>query len=121
MKLTTHLFVPVLACATRLAEAAKAHVYTYDPASTTTTPGHSGKDLSPVTARLVLAQRAGVEDYHHTDLLRQEVIEAINDFGKRTPLFATRNAGRNNAFMLLEGVAESIRMLRTPNWKRWNR
>ena len=52
-----------------------------------------------------------MEDYHKTDLLRQEVIEAINDFGKRTPLFARSDAGRNNAFILLEGVTESIRMI----------
>ncbi|USW54279.1 hypothetical protein Slin15195_G075980 [Septoria linicola] len=109
MKLTTQYILPALACATRIAEAAKAHVYTYDPRSSTTAARqHSGNDLSPVTARLVLAQRAGVEDYHQSDLLRQEVIAAINDFGRRTPLFAGEDAGKNNAFILLEGVTESI-------------
>ncbi|PPJ58488.1 hypothetical protein CBER1_05589 [Cercospora berteroae] len=107
MKSTTHLLLPVLACAARIAEAATAHVYTYDPHASAAR-GQSGRDLSPVAARLVLAQRAGVEDYHQSDLLRQEAIEAINDYGKQTPLFAKEEDRRNNAFILLEGVTDSI-------------
>ncbi|KAF2218020.1 hypothetical protein CERZMDRAFT_119593 [Cercospora zeae-maydis SCOH1-5] len=106
MKTTTSILLPVLACAARVAEAATAHVYTYDPHASAAR-GQSGKDLSPVAARLVLAQRAGVEDYHQLDLMRQEAIEAINDYGKQTPLFAKED-GRNNAFILLEGVTDSI-------------
>ena len=109
MKSTAHFLLPVLACAARIAEAATAHVYTYDPHASAAR-GQSGRDLSPVAARLVLAQRAGVEDYHHSDLLRQEAIEAINDYGKQTPLFAKEEDRRNNAFILLEGVTDSIRM-----------
>ncbi|KAM3419720.1 putative endoplasmic reticulum membrane protein [Cercospora zeina] len=110
MKTTTSLLLHVLACAARIAEAATAHVYTYDPQASAAR-GQSGKDLSPVAARLVLAQRVGVEDYHQLDLMRQEAVEAINDYGKQTPLFAKED-GRNNAFILLEGVTESIPFFR---------
>ena len=68
--------------------AAAVLVFTFDPE--TPYPPEESKEsrtLSPVEARLVLAQRTGVEDYHVADLLSGGAIEAINSFGIQTPLF----------------------------------
>ncbi|KAK4952400.1 hypothetical protein LTR10_009206 [Elasticomyces elasticus] len=48
--------------------------------------------LSPSEARLVLAQRAGVLDYHTADLNSRGSVEAINEFGRRTELFGGKES-----------------------------
>nr|OQO17794.1 hypothetical protein B0A51_15680 [Rachicladosporium sp. CCFEE 5018] len=55
--------------------------------------------LSPATSRLVLAQRAGVEDFHIDRALNTDEIDAINTFGGRTPLLGSGEPLRN-AFLL---------------------
>ncbi|RMZ00516.1 hypothetical protein D0862_06693 [Hortaea werneckii] len=61
--------------------------------------------LSPVSARLVLAQRAGVEDYHASDLEKEGVLDAINEYGVTTPMFTEKRGKRLQMFVLLEGIA----------------
>lgn len=75
-------------------------VYISDPE---VRPHHNARQqsLSPVAARLVLAQRAGVEAYHASDLSRQEVISGINEFGTWTPLFEEVHP-TENVFYLVE-------------------
>lgn len=89
----------LLACAARVTIAATAHVLTLSPQADTITQPATG--LSPSTARLVLAQRAGVEDYHTADGLNDDAIESINAFGSRTSLFENKSE-RAPAFFLLE-------------------
>ncbi|KAI6806471.1 hypothetical protein KC332_g13721 [Hortaea werneckii] len=65
--------------------------------------------LSPVSARLVLAQRAGVEDYHAADLESEGVLDAINEYGVKTPMFADGKDERRrklNMMVLVEEAAE---------------
>ncbi|KAI7369845.1 hypothetical protein KC354_g1632 [Hortaea werneckii] len=65
--------------------------------------------LSPVSARLVLAQRAGVEDYHAADLESEDVLDAINEYGVKTPMFADGKDERRrklNMMVLVEEAAE---------------
>ncbi|KAI6878562.1 hypothetical protein KC360_g7949 [Hortaea werneckii] len=65
--------------------------------------------LSPVAARLVLAQRAGVEDYHAADLESEGVLDAINEYGVKTPMFADGKDERRrklNMMLLVEEAAE---------------
>ncbi|KAI7082771.1 hypothetical protein KC356_g8097 [Hortaea werneckii] len=65
--------------------------------------------LSPVAARLVLAQRAGVEDYHAADLESEGVLDAINEYGVKTPMFADGKDERRrklNMMVLVEEAAE---------------
>jgi hypothetical protein len=51
-----------------------------------------------------MAQRIGVEDFHSADLQRDDVIEAINDYGLQTPMFSAKAAGcEKKAFLLYEG------------------
>lgn len=106
MKLTHSIILPALCWTARLASAASAHIYFHDPQSQPRTEPQS-RSLEPVAARLVLAQRAGVEGYHSSDLLRAEVIDAINDYGVRTPLFAAADSSVKKAFILLEGESEA--------------
>lgn len=102
MKLSQSVILPALCWTAPLAAAATAHVYIHDPQSQPASETTS-RSLEPVPARLVLAQRAGVEDYHNADLSREEVIEAINEYGVRTPLFAIADKSTRKAFLMLEG------------------
>ena len=97
MKLNSSIAV---AAAAQLASASTSasQVYTYDPQWQPATSGA----LSPLEARLVLAQRAGVEDYHEADLLKDGVLEAMNVYGERRPLFDSAEAKAKRAFVLLE-------------------
>ena len=103
MKLSLPTILPALCWSASLASAASASFYTYDPHSRS----HAqSRTLSPVAARLVLAQRAGVEEYHSADLDREEVIDAINDFGVRTSLFEEETHKRST-FIYLDGVKDT--------------
>ncbi|EME43897.1 hypothetical protein DOTSEDRAFT_71638 [Dothistroma septosporum NZE10] len=102
MKINISTIIPALCCTAQLVAASSAHVYIHDPHSQ---PSTESRTLEPVAARLVLAQRAGVEDYHDADLLRQEVVKAINDYGLRTHLFEADSTVKR-AMFLLEGESD---------------
>lgn len=90
----------------QLAAAATGNVYTYDPSASTSQRTES-QSLSPVTARLVLAQRAGVEDFHIEKTLSEEEIAAINDFGSKKPLFGQKDRIRKAFILSLNKDVES--------------
>jgi hypothetical protein len=96
--------VSALSCFTHIAAASIGYVYTHDPSIFTSQHAET-RTLSPVTARLVLAQRAGVEDYHIENALSKEEIEAINDFGTRTPLFGQDESIRKAFILCLDDLA----------------
>ncbi|KAF7192649.1 putative endoplasmic reticulum membrane protein [Pseudocercospora fuligena] len=103
MKLTTTGIISALCWSARIASASTAHILTYDPQSQPRHDPHS-RTLSPVPARLLLAQRAGVEDYHRADIARDEVIDAINDYGVRDHMFTEQRDGSRRALILVEGA-----------------
>ncbi|TKA83889.1 hypothetical protein B0A55_00102 [Friedmanniomyces simplex] len=87
MKLASSLILPALSWSVRLASASsEGRVYICDGQPAAATAPRS-RTLSPTEARLVIAQRAGVEDYHNADLKDGGALEAINEFGRRTSLF----------------------------------
>ena len=91
-----------------LASAAAGHVYILDAARPQLQHSGEARSLKPVPARLVLAQRAGVEDYHSADLGDESVREAINEFGVRTTMFEEKDGGRRQrAMILVEGVEDA--------------
>lgn len=105
MRLTPSLLVPALCWQLASASSPSADVYLFDP----NRPQEPRPDrtLSPITARLVLAQRAGVEDFHSADLYDKDVIQAINDYGVRTPLFSQQPGdkdGLRTALILVDGL-----------------
>ncbi|EMC95248.1 hypothetical protein BAUCODRAFT_123711 [Baudoinia panamericana UAMH 10762] len=104
--LAASALVAVLCWSVRLAGAATGHVYVYDGAEAERQQATASRSLSPVQARLVLAQRAGVEDYHSADLREDGVLRAINDFGRRRSLFAEQELSRK-ALLLVEGVRDA--------------
>lgn len=104
MKLTPTAALAALCWTARLASAATGYVYMSD-ASHTPQGESKLRALNLTPARLVLAQRAGVEDYHSADLESAEVIEAINAFGVRTPLFGEQDK-RPKAMVLVEGAPD---------------
>lgn len=109
MKLITAALLSALSCYTELAAAATGHVLTLNP-SHDQTPSDS-RALSPETARLVIAQRAGVEDYHVEKTLSEEEIKAINDYGLQSHMLSADKDAAKRVFILAfvdEAVAESM-------------
>lgn len=104
MKLTIPGVVGALCWSYRLA-AANTHVYTIDRPSALSEGRLLKSELSPEIARVVLAQRARVEDYHDADLKKADVVKAINGYGSRDGLFGERK--KNTQFILLEGQDET--------------
>lgn len=102
MKVTTSALLSGLCWSTQFASAATANFYTYDPQPS---PRRHPRSLAPVAARLVLAQRTGVEDFHRAEINQEHVIAAINDYGVRTPLFA-EEASLKKAVIMLEEDGE---------------
>lgn len=72
-----------------IASASDPRIFTHDP---TPLPGPDSpsQPLHPIDARLVLAQRAGVEDYHTKDLFTTERLHTVNEYGSREGLFPDR-------------------------------
>ena len=111
MKATLSILISALCWSVRLAATeATSHIYTYDPHSEQ--PNARSRTLSPIAARLVLAQRAGVEEFHSAGLLQEEVLDAINDFGIRTPLFSMGEEKAERAFIILTQSTEEIPSLK---------
>ena len=96
MKLITAALLSALSCYTELAAAATGRVITLDPSlSSHEHSSTTQKDtLSPETARLVIAQRAGLEDYHVYKALSEEEINAINAHGLQTSRLSKDNTER---------------------------
>jgi len=86
--------------------ATAARVFTYDPHSPAR-PDTSLRSLNPVAARVVLAQRVHVEEFHSSDLDRQDVIDAINEYGVKTPLFGKESGRTRKALLMVENAAAS--------------
>ncbi|KAK5134384.1 hypothetical protein LTR08_006564 [Meristemomyces frigidus] len=108
MKLTPSAGLAALCWTARLASAATGHVYILDPARPQSHPSGEARRLHPVAARVVLAQRAGVEDYHSADLGDDSVRDAVNEFGVRTAMFGAGDGGmRQRAMVLVEGVEDA--------------
>lgn len=109
MQLTLSAVVAALCWSYRLAAASNSHVYIVDePAALREGQAKNG-ELSPEVARLVLAQRSGVEDYHGADLEDDKVLRALNDHGAREGLFGGRKG--ENVLILVEGVADDCENL----------
>lgn len=95
MKLITATLLSALSCYTELAAAATGRVITLDPSLSSHEHSSTQQDtLSPETARLVIAQRAGLEDYHVGKALDEEEINAINAHGLQTSRLSKDNTER---------------------------
>lgn len=111
MKLITATLLSALSCYTELAAAATGHVLTLDPSLSShkqsSTKQHT---LDPEIARLVIAQRGGLEDYHVEKALSEEEINALNAYGLQTPMVSADKDDSKRVFILAfvdESDAES--------------
>ncbi|GAB7363859.1 hypothetical protein MBLNU230_g4423t1 [Neophaeotheca triangularis] len=105
-------YLPALACATRLAAAATGAVYTYNPqADGPATP--EPRSLSPEVARLVMAQRLGLEDFHSPEELDEQSISALNDYGRPSHLFG-QGEGLKTAIIILESSEDDVLSAKFP-------
>ena len=104
MKLITATLLSALSCYTELAAAATGRVITLDPSLSSHDHASTQRDtLSPETARLVIAQRAGLEDYHVDKALSENEINAINAHGLQTSRLSKDN---NERVLILAFVDE---------------
>lgn len=95
MNLITATLLSALSCYTELAAAATGRVITLDPSLSSHEHSSTQQDtLSPETARLVIAQRAGLEDYHVDKALNEKEINAINAHGLQTSRLSKDNTER---------------------------
>lgn len=104
MKLTLCALVAALCWSYRLAAASNSHVYTIDTPAALLEGRLLKTELSPEVARLVVAQRTGVEDYHGADLENDDVLRAINGYAARGGLFGQRKV--EDVLLLVEGTDE---------------
>ena len=114
MKLITATLLSALSCYTELAAAATGHVLTLNPSpSSQDQPANERRTLSPENARLVIAQRAGVEDYHVEKALSEEEIEAINNYGLQTHMLSADKEDARTFILAFveESAAEGMLML----------
>lgn len=91
------LLVPALAC---LAQADSGKLYIYDGHLQSTS---AESNVSPETARLILASRLGLDDFHELGNVNQDTIEAINHLSADQHLFAASREA-SVAVLLGEGV-----------------
>lgn len=113
MKLSGGFFLSAL-CSGTAAASAPARVFVYDPldASANTAAASSLSSpptVSPETARLILAQRLGVSQYHSLDRVDDELLQYLNAFGGKTELLGTSNEHEHTDAQLLvwvEGVED---------------
>lgn len=102
MQLTFSALVAALCWSYRLAAASNSHIYTIDQPRALLEGRSLNAKLSPELGRIVLAQRAGVEDYHEVDLDDDAVLSAINNHAAREGLFGESPV--QNVLILVEGV-----------------
>jgi hypothetical protein len=96
MKLITAALLSAVSCYTELAAAATGHVLTLEPSLSSHEQSNTQQHttLSPETARLVIAQRAGLEDYHVEKALSEEEINAINAHGHQASMLSKDDSKR---------------------------
>lgn len=97
MRLSLPLLVPALAC---LAQADSGKLYIYDGHLQSTS---AESNVSPETARLILASRLGLDEFHELGNVKQDTIEAINHLSADQHLFAASREA-SVAVLLGEGV-----------------
>ena len=100
MRLVQSILLPALCCVSQAAASAAGNVYIYDGPKRHISDER--RTLSPTAARVVLAQRAGVEEYHSADLRHGESMQAINDFGSRSQMLGLGDEERQQFIFLVE-------------------
>lgn len=107
MQLTLSAAIAALCWSFRLAAASSSNVYIIDDGVQLREGRTTKGELSPELARLVLAQRAGVEDYHGADLEDDKVVQTLNRWGAGDGLFGHEKV--KNVLMLVEGVTDDCK------------
>jgi hypothetical protein len=103
MRWLSHFILPVLCWRLAGAHEDGARLYIHNPDQSQEPRGE--RPLSPTTARLVMAQRMGVVEFHSADLRNSEdVLGPLNEYGIRTPMFAQQRQGEaKRALLYVEG------------------
>ena len=97
----------VCACSTLQVYAvasSKAYGYTFDP---DLLPYQDVPSISPLTARLLLAQRLGLSQYHDLGNPSEDVIKILNDFGAtrdQTPFLGDQRKVSERLLIFVENV-----------------
>lgn len=105
MRLINSIILPAICCASQAVASAAGTVYIYEAQRRDISDER--RTLSPTAARMVLAQRAGVEEFHSADLQHGDAIQAINDFGAKSQLFGQGEKERQQYIFLVEVADEN--------------
>lgn len=107
MKLSGGVFLASLTSHAAATAAAVGHVFVFDPVAHFRPPAQA-PSLSPEAARLILAHRLGVSQYHSIeDADDEELINHLNIYGWRQELFAsdrTQDVSYGHTLVWIEGV-----------------
>jgi hypothetical protein len=108
MKLSGGVLLTSIASHAAVAAASNGHVFIYDPVRNAAAPDQA-PSLSPDTARLILAQRLGVSQYHSIGDTAgdDEIIPHLNAYGGIQELFTddhTQDKSFAHALVWVEGV-----------------
>jgi hypothetical protein len=90
-----------LGCAATASAAGNVFIYEHGRAQRRD-DSYEARTISPVEARMVLAQRAGVEQYHSSGLQQDGAIEAMNDYGSKSDLFDKEGSQPQQAVFLVD-------------------
>ena len=99
----------LLATLTTVASASDALVYTFDrtPPSQRSTP----PSISPESARLFLAHRLGLSQFHNLEDADEDTLRLLNDYGgSQAPLFEAGDKHIRRLLVIVEGLDDPASM-----------
>lgn len=104
MKLSGGLFLSAL-CSCVAATSKPGRVFVYDPIHPASTSSQSQPAaVSPETARLILAQRLGVSQYHTIEGVDSDLIRHLNAFGGKQALLGNDKRSVAHLLVWIEGA-----------------
>ena len=107
MKLSGGVLFALLTSYAAATAAPSGHVFVFDPVRDHAAPTQA-PSLSPEAARLILAQRLGVSQYHSIeDVENEDLISHLNEYGGTQELFAddrTQDRSYAHALVWIEGI-----------------
>ncbi|KAF2221980.1 hypothetical protein BDZ85DRAFT_264696 [Elsinoe ampelina] len=96
--LSLSLWLPALAAAAQVPTDFNGRLYIYDKSSPSLSNKHA--PISHEAARLIIAQRLGVDRYHDGDSISPETMSALNSLGSSSGLFEEKDFRRPLAVLL---------------------
>lgn len=105
MRFSLGALLPALACLAQAGSALNGDLYIFDSHVSSTAADSKTRTVDPETARLIIASRLGLDQYHNLGHAGEDALAAINAFSAQEHLFASA-ADPSVALVLATGVYE---------------